>query len=135
MSLEAPPGPVAALQIVVFALGMEEVAVLLPGGEVPVVKRESLSVSPRRRDSWQGESRARDLRLWERGDGAALWCKCSSVCSQHRCVFCSACLHNSCLFFPSRCLNSPEISIRLPRTGIDEGTELPPRTASLPRLQ
>lgn len=43
MSLEVPPGPVAVLQIVIFALGMEEVAVLLPGWEVPDVKRESLS--------------------------------------------------------------------------------------------
>lgn len=59
-----------------------------------------------------------------------LWNKGSSVCNQHTCVFCLACLHDSCLFFPSGCLNTPEISIGLPRTGICEGTELPPRTVS-----
>lgn len=42
MSLEVPPGPVAVSQIVIFALGMEEVAVLLPGWEVPDAKKVSL---------------------------------------------------------------------------------------------
>lgn len=45
MSLPVPPGPVAVLQIVTFALGTEEAAVLLPGWEVPDGKGESLSLS------------------------------------------------------------------------------------------
>lgn len=59
MSPHVPPGPVAVLQIVTFALGTEEAAVLLPGWEVPDGKGESLSLP----GSWQGESKARDLRL------------------------------------------------------------------------
>lgn len=43
MSLHVHPGPVAVLQIVTFALGTEEAAVLLPGWEVPDGKGESLS--------------------------------------------------------------------------------------------
>lgn len=83
MSLEVPPGPLAVLQIVIFALGMEEVAVLLPGWEVPDVKGESFSPP----GSWQGQSKAGDLRFWERGDGAVLWSKCTSVCSQQMFLF------------------------------------------------
>lgn len=83
MSLEVPPGPLAVLQIVIFALGMEEVAVLLPGWEVPDVKGESFSPP----GSWQGQSKVRDLRFWERGAGAVLWSKCTSVCSQQMFLF------------------------------------------------
>lgn len=96
-----------------------------------LMEKESLSPP----GSWQGESKARDLRLWERGDRAVLWSECSSVCSQQVDVFSLCYLQHSCLFFPSRCLNTPEISIGLPRTGICEGIELPPRMVSLLRLQ
>lgn len=131
MSLPVPPGPVAVLQIVTFALGTEEAAVLLPGWEVPDGNGESLSLP----GSWQGESKARDLRLWERGDGAVLWSKCSSVCSQQVDVF-SVCVVFTAAACSSRCWNTPEISMGLLRTGICEGTELPPRSSlSLLSLQ
>lgn len=133
LSLEAPPGPVAVLQMVICALGVEGVAVLLlPGWEVPDVKRESLSLSSP--GSWQGNLTPEPL-----GFGREVTEQCSGVnaahCAVKRCVSSLGCLHEGSLFFPSRYLNTPEISIGLPRTGICEGTELPPRTGSLPGLK
>lgn len=132
MSPHIPPGPVAVLQTVTFALGTEEAAVLLPGWEVPDGKGESLSLSQEAgRGNLRPETLGSEREVMEHFSGVN-----AAQCAVSRWMgFLFGLSSPHCLFSPPRCWNTPDISIGLPRTGICEGTERPPRIVSLPSLQ